>query len=255
MKKNRFIIQIFIAMLIVLSACRKDQWNDCFQGTGKDKTVIRALGPFSKINIGEKFDIILTQDTSQSEQVKITAGSNIIKQITTTVKNNTLHIENKNTCNFVRSYNRKITIEIRVKYLEHIEVFSATNLSSPDTLHFELKTVVLKNLGLGDINLKLNAGFLDVQSINSGNIILEGFANIMSCSIEEVTVLNAEKLVCDDIYIVTNSPLDCIVNPRNKLSAKIYNNGNVFYVSKPDVSIPGNLFESYLASSGKLLKR
>lgn len=226
--------QILIVFLILFSGCRKDQWNDCFQGTGKDITETRLLGPFSKINIGEKFDIILVQDTMQPEQVKITAGEHIIKQLVTEVKNNTLTIKDRNTCNFVRSYTRKITIELRVKYLEDIELFSVSNLKSTDTLYFEKSNYLkLKNYGLGDINLKLKLGYLEVHSINSGNIILEGWSNILTCSIEEVSVLDARKLSCDDIYLDSHTPLDCFVNPKRKLSVKIFNKGNILYLSEP----------------------
>ncbi len=227
---------IFIVLLLVLSGCRKDQWNDCFQGTGKDVTETRLLGPFSKLSIGEKFDIILVQDTSQPEQVKITAGKHIIKQLVTEVKNNTLTIKDRNTCNFVRSYTRKITIEIRVKYLDDIELFSVSNLKSIDTLYFEKSNYLkLKNYGLGDINRKLKLGYLEVHSINSGNIILEGWSNILTCSIEEVSVLDARKLLCDDIYLDSHTPLDCFVNPKKVLSVKIFNKGNVNYLSEPSV--------------------
>lgn len=232
--KNLIRIKFLMAVVMLLNGCRKDQWNDCFQGTGKDITVSRYLGPFTKISIGEKFDIILTQDTAQNEEVKITAGSHIIDQIVTKVKNNTLTIENKNTCNFVRSYERKIKIEIRVRFLDDIEIFSASNLRSPDTLHFEKSNYLnLKNNGLGDINLKLKLGYLEVHSINSGNIFLEGFVNILTCSIEEVTVFDARKMLCDDIYIDSHTPLDCYINPKNLLAAKIFNKGNIYYVTKP----------------------
>ena len=227
-------IQFVLLLILVFCGCRKDQWNDCFQGTGNDVTVTRELGSFNKINIGEKFDLVLTQDTNQTEQVKITAGSHIINQIITKVNNNTLTIENKNTCNFVRSYDRKITIEIRVKYLNDIEISSATNLKSIDTLHFEKSNYLkLKNYGLGDINLKLKLGYLEVHIINSGNIFLEGWSNILTCSIEEITVLDARKLLCDDIYLDSHTPLDCFVNPKNKLSVKFFNKGNIRYLAEP----------------------
>lgn len=225
---------LYTLCIIGMLACRKDQLNDCFQSTGPDVTETRLVGPFNRIIAGEKFDLILTQDSTLPEEVQITCGSNIIGQITAKVKNNTLTLENRNTCNFVRSYKRKITIRIRVRFLEHIELFSACNLSSHDTLHFEkINYLKLKSYGLGDIRLKLRVGFLDVQSINSGNIMLEGFANILSCSIEEVSSFDAGNLLCDDIYIDAHTPLDCYVRPRNQLSAKIFNKGNVYYRMVP----------------------
>lgn len=237
--------------LVALSGCRKDQFNDCFQSTGDDVTEVREVGSFSKIVIGEKFDLILTQDSTQSEQVKITCGSKIIGQIVAKVKNNTLTIENKNTCNFVRSYDRKISIEIRVRFLEHIELFSASNLSCPDTLHFEkIRYLKLNSFGLGDIDLKLKTGWLDVRSVNSGNIKVQGFSNILTCSIEEVTQFDARDLLCDDIYFDCHSPLDCFVNPKLKLFVKIFNSGNVYYNTTPS----GKLELVEHKGSGQMLK-
>ena len=118
--------------------------------------------------------------------------------------------------------------------MNDIEITSATNLKSLDTLHFEKSDYLkLKNYGLGDINLKLKLGYLEVHSINSGNIFLEGWSNILTCSIEEVTVFDARKLLCDDVYLDTHTPLDCYVNPLKKLYVKIFNKGNVYYVNKP----------------------
>ncbi|MFM9945104.1 MAG: head GIN domain-containing protein [Bacteroidia bacterium] len=223
-----------IIILMIFAGCRKDQWNDCFQGTGKEETLTLNLEPFTKLLVGDKFDVYLIQDTSQPEQAKITGGKNIIGQIITRVKDGQLTIENKNTCNFVRSYDRKIKIEIRVKFLNDIEIFSATNLTSLDTLHFEKSNYLkLKNYGLGNINLKLKLGFLDVQSTNSGNIFLEGFSNILTCSIEEVTQLDARKLACHDCYMASHTALDCFVNPEKVLFAHLFNSGNVYYVSEP----------------------
>jgi len=237
--------------ILALTSCRKDQLNDCFQSTGNDITETRDVGAFSKIVVGENFDLILTQDSTQSEQVKITCGSKIIGQIIAKVKNNTLTIENKNTCNFVRSYNRKISIEIRVRFLEHIELFSAANLSSPDTLHFEkIRYLKLNSFGLGDIDLKIKTGWLDVRSVNSGNIKLQGFSNILTGSIEEVTQFDARNLLCDDVYIDCHSPLDCFVNPKLKLFVKIFNSGNVYYNTKPTEAL--ELVEQ--KGSGQMIK-
>lgn len=222
-------LTLVILFSFINFSCMKEQLNDCFQSTGVDITVTRQLNTFNKVYIGENFNIILKQDTSQNEFLKITGGKNIVGQIVSTVKDGTLKIVNRNTCNFVRSYKRKITVEISVKYLDEITLYSVSDLTAPDTLHFENRTVKLKNLGLGDVNMKIICGFLDVQSINSGSIALEGFSNIMSCSIEEVSSFDARKLLCDDIYIDCHTPLDCYVFPRIKLYVKIFNSGNVFY--------------------------
>ena len=223
----------YLLILVIFSSvgfsCMKEQMNDCFQSTGADITITRQLNSFSKINIGENFKIILKQDTTQNEYIKITGGKNIVGQIITKVKNGTLTVTNRNTCNFVRSYKRKITIEISVKYLDEITIYSVSDLVTPDTLHFENRTIKLKNLGLGDIYIKIKSGFLDIQSINSGSITLEGFSNIMSCSIEEVSSFDARMLLCDDIYFDCHTPLDCYVFPRKKLYVRIFNSGNVNY--------------------------
>ncbi|MCC6720695.1 MAG: DUF2807 domain-containing protein [Bacteroidia bacterium] len=246
-KKN---VIIFIISVLNFS-CMKEQLNDCFQSTGADISITKQLNSFSKINIGENFNIILKQDTSQNEHIKITGGKNIISQIVTNVKNGTLSVKNRNTCNFVRSYKRKITLEIYVKYLDEIILTSVAELNTPDTLYFENRTIKIKNLGLGDVKINIKSGFLDIQSINSGSLTLSGFSNIMSCSIEEVSSFDALNLLCDDIYIDCHSPLNCYVFPKIKLYAKLFNSGNVFYRNGSDD------LKTYLVEkrgSGSLLK-
>jgi len=224
--------RITCLIFILLSfSCRKEQLDDCFSPTGEDITIERPVKPFNRLNIGDKFHVILIQDTGQ-ERIHITAGKNIVEGIWAEVNNGELVIENGNKCNFVRSYARKITIKIFFKDLKSIFVYGACSVNSQDTLR--LDELDLEHSALEDMSLILDIKKeMYVQSINSGGLKLSGRCNIFKASIEEITDIDARDLVCREVLMDTHTPLDCYVNATELLFVKIYNKGNIYYVDEP----------------------
>ena len=170
----RILTAISVVMLL-FTGCKKEQWDDCISSTGKDVTIERPLKSFDKISIGDKFKLIISQDTSQGERMLLTGGENILEGVQAEVDGTLLTIENCNKCNFVRSYDRIITIEIFIHDLTELSLFGATNVTSGDTL--SLNNLNIYHSALEDIELTLKAtGEVYVESINSGATILHGSA-------------------------------------------------------------------------------
>lgn len=222
-----------ISLIVLLfTGCKKEQWDDCISSTGNDISIERPLKTFDKISISDKFNLIISQDTSQSERVILTGGENILEGISAEVDGNALTISNRNTCNFVRSYDREITVEVFVHDLIEIEIFGATSIVSKDTLR--LNDLSIYHSALEDIDLTIDvSGEVFVESINSGATILHGKAQKIKGSIEEITNLDARDLVCEEAIIDIHTPLDCYINATKLIYAGIYNKGNLFYVSEP----------------------
>lgn len=238
-----------LVMASLFTGCKKEQLDDCFRRTGEDVTVERPLSAFNQLVVGDKFKIILTQDTSQSEKAIITAGEHIIEGLTTEIKDSVLTIENCNKCNFVRSYKREVQIELVLHNLKDIEVFGATSITTSDTL--ELENLNIFHSALEDIDLQLNlSGELSIESINSGGTKLHGKANKLSGSIEEITDMDARNFVCKEVIFDTHTPLDCYINATKLIYVGIYNKGNIYYVHEP--SDYASVHETI--GEGKLLK-
>ncbi len=227
----RILTAISVVMLL-FTGCKKEQWDDCISSTGKDVTIERPLKSFDKISIGDKFKLIISQDTSQGERMLLTGGENILEGVQAEVDGTLLTIENCNKCNFVRSYDRIITIEIFIHDLTELSLFGATNVTSGDTL--SLNNLNIYHSALEDIELTLKAtGEVYVESINSGATILHGSAKKIKGSIEEITNFDGRDLVAEEALIDIHTPLDCYINATKLIYAGIYNKGNLYYVVEP----------------------
>lgn len=227
--RNLIAILVFVMTFI---GCKKEQLDDCFSSTGKDKSIERPLKSFSKISVGDKFKVVLTQDTSQPERIIITGGENILEGISAEVDNGELVLSNCNTCNFVRSYKREITLQVFLHNLTELTIFGAASITSGDTLF--LDSLRINHSALEDVDLTVNtSGEIFVESINSGGTRLAGKAFKLSGSIEEITDLDARHLVCKEVIFDSHSPLDCYINATEIIYVGIYGDGNIYYTKEP----------------------
>ncbi|MFT4522800.1 MAG: hypothetical protein ACI8ZN_001752 [Bacteroidia bacterium] len=231
-KAHKLLTAALVLWLFLVGGCKKEQLNDCFSSTGKDVTIERNLMEFNKLRVGDKFRVVLIQDTISPNRVRITGGENLMPGIQTLVTDQELHIDNCNVCNFVRSYQRIVTVEVFIKDLTEIVVTGAAEISTRDTLH--LNNLHIDHMALEDTKLTVNIkNELFIQSINSGGATFKGRAKILKGSIEEITNIDARDLACEEVLIDTHSPLDCYVNASKLLFVNIYSSGNIFYLTEP----------------------
>ena len=175
--------------------------------------------------------------------------SNLLNQIESRPSGNQLRLINRNTCNFVRSFNYDIHVIVYVKELTEIHLESIAEVTSNDTINVNFLNIF--HPALSDINLILSGGEVFVRSRNSATTILKGSLRVLKGSIEEISNLDAQHLECEEVYIDTHSPLDCYVNATKGMYMKIFNSGNVFYINEPsDYKIL-----AIRTGSGQLLKK
>lgn len=239
---------IVLFAITIWGSCTKESLDDCFSSTGKDKTIERPLKSFHKIHIGDKFKVTLVQDTG-AEKIHITAGEHLLEGISAEVENGELIVKNKNHCNFVRKYNREMKLTIFVRKIDYLNIYAATSVRSDDTLH--LDSLEIYHQALEDMDLTLDVkNKIYIESINSGGMTLHGKAGTFTCSIEEITDVDARDFVCREVLMDTHTPLDCFVNATDLLFVKIYNSGNIFYVNEPT----GRKEVNVNTGTGKLMK-
>src|SRR6266498_3690513 len=95
---SRFVKVLFVVCSLAgLGACGK---GICIQGTGDITTETRTVAPFTEINLYNRVNVILTQDTMNLVQVE--TGRHLLSGIETSVSDNGLTIADNNTCNWAR---------------------------------------------------------------------------------------------------------------------------------------------------------
>lgn len=227
----RINISVILGIVLLFSSCRKEQWDDCFTSYGKIGKEKRIIPDFTRLVVGDNFHVVLMQDTTQPTFIELSGGKNMFKGIEATVKNGYLTIKNRNRCNFVRDYKKIITITINAKHLNAINLTAATSISSIGTL--KLDYLNINHAALSDVFLNVNIDEISVNSINSGSTILTGKARVLKGSIEEISNLNAQNLVCEEVLIDSHTIWDCTINASKIIYVRIYNSGNIYYLNEP----------------------
>lgn len=238
-----------IIVLLMLSSCGGEQKDDCITKLGKVVTEQRDVLPFDKLYVEDIIKVFLVQDSINYGRIDLNGPSNLLNQIESTVTDNQLRLINTNTCNFIRSFNYDINVYVYVKELTEIHLESIAEVVSNDTININFLNIF--HPALSDINLILSGDEVFIRSRNSASTILRGNLRVLKGSIEEISNLNAQYLVCEEVYIDTHSPLDCYINATKGMYLKILNSGNIFYINEPsDYKI---LAEQ--TGSGQLLKK
>jgi hypothetical protein len=235
--------------LLMLSSCGGEQKDDCITKLGKVVTEQRDVLPFDKLYVEDRIKVFLVQDSINYGRIELNGPSNLLNQIESTVTDNQLRLINTNTCNFIRSFNYDINVYVYVKELTEIHLESIAEVVSNDTININFLNIF--HPALSDINLILSGDEVFIRSRNSASTILRGNLRVLKGSIEEISNLDAQYLVCEEVYIDTHSPLDCYINATKGMYLKILNSGNIFYINEPtDYKI---LAEQ--TGSGQLLKK
>lgn len=238
-----------IIVLLMLLSCGGEQKDDCITKLGKVVSEQRDVLPFDKLYVEDRIKVFLVQDSINYGRIELNGPSNLLNQIESTVSDNQLRLINTNTCNFIRSFNYDINVYVYVKELTEIHLESIAEVVSNDTININFLNIF--HPALSDINLILSGDEVFIRSRNSASTILRGNLRVLKGSIEEISNLDAQYLVCEEVYIDTHSPLDCYINATKGMYLKILNSGNIFYINEPtDYKI---LAEQ--TGSGQLLKK
>lgn len=203
---------------------------DCFKSTGKQITETRFPGEFKEIQVNDKMEVLVQYGAEY--QVAVNAGENIIGNVKTWVENGTLKIDNKNTCNFVRGYKRKITVTVSLPYLRKLEHLGV----GPVTINLSQDSLFVRAENSGEIYINGNFDQVRTSSHGNGDVYLSGNSNSLMAYCFGTNYLKAKKmLVKNYVYISTYSVGDAELNLSDQagLDYLIWKDGNIYYSGNP----------------------
>lgn len=226
-------------------SCNKEDAPDCFQKAGSYETELRTIANFNSIELRDYVQIELYDSTETF--VEVTAPRNLIPEIITEVKDGKLKIENRNTCNFVRSFKNKITVRIYAPQFADIQNYSTGDISCINSIsssYFKIEN----HDAAGIINVKLN---VDSVSINTHkgvcDVICTGTSAKTMLFNQGLGVIDSRNLISIDAYVNNSSINDVYVNSGAYLFAYISMSGNIYYSGAP------TLIDDQIEGSGNVI--
>lgn len=246
MKRNSLIITLFTT-LALLSSCKKVPLS-----VGETVVQQRELAAFSHLAVNDDINVTLVR--SDSCFIEITAGENIIDNITTEVRNDTLIISNDNKISWIRTYDYRIDAVLHFRDISSLTYRSCGELHTRNQFNAEdASYLIYIDGGSGDLfmdfshcsSLKVNYDYGTSQLNLTGDN--NKFIDIYKKS---YGLIHAENLVADSVSITNASTGDCWINANRYLYSRINHLGNIYYKGEPT-----DIIEEYgEEAKGRLIK-
>lgn len=228
--KNNFIKRLlfnilFFSFIISLNSCVNGLNYE--KGNGKVIKETRTFESFNSLDISGGFQIHLKQDSLSS--VEIEADENLMKYISTQIKNRTLIIENK--VNIKGS--KSIQINIHTPNYEEIDLSGAIDLFNLDTLKLETLKIDISGASKITLNLKLKELFLDCSG--SGEINLAGKADKVHTDLSGASEINAFNFIADKFEFSSSGSSKANLNVVSHLIIESSGSTKLNYKGNPNV--------------------
>lgn len=225
------ILNILGIVLILGTSCQKQSVGDCFKGTGAITVEERPVTGFHTLILKDNIDLELR--SSNINSLSIEAGKNLMKNITTTLVDSVLTIENNNSCNWVRDYNAPLKAYLNFERLDTIQYRSIGNISSIDTV-FVGNLVINVWEGAGDISFTVNAAML-FCNLHYGTAEIKMKGRSENCFVYSASfgLVDNLSLTSKNVYLKTKSSNDVYVKATRTLDVSIEGIGHVYYQGNP----------------------
>jgi hypothetical protein len=226
-------VAISLIFLIFLS-CKKDNLGDCFKSNGKQTTQVRMLEPFYAIDVIDKCVVNVHQ--GNEHKVEIHCGENLLHNISTSVKDNTLTIENNNKCNFVRGYKKQIVIDITTPHITWMVNNGVGTVFFDE--NYAQDSIVAEVANSGDFHLSGNFRVVKTSSNGNGDMYVSGTAKKLYVFTTGINYVDTKNLtVSDYMFIHTLSIGDCHINAQGTQTFEynIQKEGNIYYSGDPAI--------------------
>lgn len=214
--------------LVLLLGCNKENAPDCFKRAGSTVQEVRELAPFTRIETSDFLHLELSQ--SPEFKVEITGPENVLPKVLSEVENGVLRIANTNTCNFVRSFNKPITLRIHAPFFHQIIHNGTGNISILDTLRGS-SFFLENNDAAGVFQGRLECDTISIISHTGvSDVNISGEAKRFELFAQGLGKMNASQLRADVVLINNSSINDVYVWAEQYLFAFIGSKGNIYYL-------------------------
>ena|SRR6218665_147348 len=230
MKNIRLLtISFFLLAIALFSACKKENRCDCIKRTGDIVVDTRNISGFDRVYVENNINVFIAQDSVFD--VRVEAGENVVSLITTELENNTLHIRNKNRCNWTRSYKKPLNVYLRMPKLVYITSDGTGDIKSLNTLLSD--TIDVQTMNSGNVELSVSNLRTRTHMFGSGDITLSGNTDEHDISIGGTAYIYAGELKTNYTYLHTFTLGTSYVNARDLLICVIDEKGDIYCSGNP----------------------
>lgn len=231
MLKFVFVRSLWIwLIMLVFSSCKRE-WQI---SKGEITSRFVALDGFNGLQIGQKFNVYLRNDTTLEQGVEIKYFENLIDNITLNIHDSMLKIRDENPAKWTKDLTDSITVVINCYHYSKLKIEGSSKWACLDTLKTAAIDVEMNSVQ--DQHILAVTKALTGKCGNLGKINLNGFGTI-SWTIEAGGALNAKNFRSHDTYLWHYTSHDAWVHPERQAFLYLYNSGNVVLSDTPSYQL------------------
>ncbi len=226
-------IKFIVGGILMLISCSKVEDRACVKSVGEETTLEILTPQIDRLFLHEHLEYVLVQDTV--EKVVLIGGKNLLNFVIVDVSDGLLDISNTNKCNFLRSYKKKIRVEIHFIELINIHFEGTESLTNKDTLQFNWMTFLIRD-GAGPVALNFNADVIYATvSHGWGDFTFNGTVNYANLNVRSNGFCDTYGLkVKDSLTVISNTQGYVKVNANKvKFKSQIDLDGDIYYKGIP----------------------
>ncbi len=221
---NYIFITLFCAYAVASA-----QWKNTIEGNNVLDSLKLTTQKFDRIEISAPFDVIVEKGDYYG--VKIIGESNVITEVFTEVKNNTLLLSTSNNVRLHGNAMDRTQVTVTTNDISEIYVLGSAKVSS--TSNIESKYLSLELIGSGKISLTTDSQNVSVDITGSGHVDLKGNCRIIKGKVIGSGILQTNQLKSKKSFIKIVGSGQASVCSSEKLHASINGTAGVTYVGKP----------------------
>lgn len=232
----RKVIYLVSILFIFISSCKKSEERQCIKSAGDESERIEMISaPFDSLFLYDNIIYNLIPDTVN--KVVFTGGENLLNFADLEVESNKLKIKNNNRCNFLRSYQQKITATIHFEELNYIFFQGSEPLTALDSIKSNAFRMFIRD-GAGSVNLMIDQGYTSIVIEHGyGDFTVKGKTVIAFLSCFSNSFCDATELyVSNNLIAHSNTQGEMRIRANSiPLEAKINQGGNIINYGTPSV--------------------
>ena len=229
---NKIIFFGLFVMMLSVAGCDKGQ---LFDSTGAITTEMRETGIITEVYVYDNVNLIFT-NCIDSGTLMVSAGKNIISDISTEFSNSTLTVKNNNKYNWTRDLNPDICVYLPCTNIKGIRHESVGAISCETALTGDGFGMIV-GYGNGMIDLELFYNHITVYNTSGGitDVVLKGKCNIFNLFHTNYAPCDCRKLDAKSVKVVESGIQNCFISASERLEPSITNYGNIYYYGNPEI--------------------
>jgi hypothetical protein len=222
---------VYLLICLVIVSCDREESPDCFQTGGETASEYRSLEAFNRLELRDYIHYELLQSAYYA--IEISGPGNLLNDITTEVKDGKLTVSNDNTCNFVRSFKRTITVRIFAPHFGEIDHFASGDVSSVDTLIQSRFLLNFRN-ATGRVNLQLHCDTVSLfMHTGAADCIASGISKTTELFANGLGFMDASGLQTENAFIRQTSIQTLKAQASGYMYCLILSRGDVYMYDNP----------------------